>query len=103
MAAIVVDESLMRAELLADLVFNATAYRVVNGGADTSMAHRSIWAAEAAIGWRSGTDAQRPGTWSALFDMDEPALRAWMATQTRTTCVGLAGTPGVGAAKVAVR
>ena len=104
MAAIVVDESLMRAELLADLVFNATAYRVVNGALTLDGAPVDLGYEPTAIGAveRMRSDPNMV----ALFDMDEPALRAWMATQTQAdinVLVWQALRELARAAKVAVR
>lgn len=81
MAAIVVDESLLRSELLADLATNAAAYRVIDGTLTLDDAPLDLGYEPSATGAveRMRSDPNMV----ALFDMDEPALRTWMATQTQ--------------------
>lgn len=104
MAAIVVDESLLRGELLANLVTNAAAYRVIDGALALDGVTVDLGYEPSAVGAieRMRSDPNMV----ALFDMDEPALRAWMATQTQAdinVLVWQALRELARAAKVAVR
>lgn len=81
MAAIVVDESLLRSELLADLATNAAAYRVIDGTLALDGAPVDLGYEPSAVGAVERMRADP--NMVALFDMDETALRAWMTTQTQ--------------------
>ena len=86
MAAIVVDESLLRGELLADLATNAAAYRVAGGALTLDGTPVDLGYEPSATGaverMRSDTDMV------ALFDMDETALlHGWQRRRRRiSTC-----------------
>ena len=104
MAAIEVDEKLLRGELLADLATNANAYRVVDGALTLDSAPVDLGYESSAIGAveRMRSDPNMV----ALFDMDEAALRAWMETQSQSDINVLVWTALrelARAAKVAVR
>ena len=79
MAAIVVDESLLRGGLLADLATSAAAYRVVDGTLTLAGEPVDLGYESSAIGAVERMRADP--NMVALFDMDEAALRAWMETQ----------------------
>lgn len=104
MAAIAVDESLLHADLLADLTINTAMYRVVDGALTLDGAAVDLGYEPSAIGAveRMRSDPNMV----ALFDMDESALRAWMATQAQADINVLVWTALrelARAAKVAVR
>lgn len=104
MAAIEIDEKLLRGEVLANLATNTAAYRVVDGALTLDGAPVDLGYAPTAIGAveRMRSDPNMV----ALFDMDEAALRTWMATQTQAdinVLVWQALRELARAAKVAVR
>lgn len=104
MAAITVDESLMRADLLADLTTNASAYLVIDGTLTLDGAPVDLGYEPSAIGAVERMRADP--NMVALFDMDEPTLRAWMENQAQAdinVLVWQALRELARAAKVAVR
>lgn len=104
MAAIAVDESLLRADLLGDLTVNVAAYRVVGGTLTLDGEPVDLGYESSAIGAVERMRADP--NMVALFDMDETALRAWMETQAQAdinVLVWQALRELARAAKVAVR
>lgn len=104
MAAIAVDDVLLRSDLLVALSASAEAYRVVDGALTMDGTPVDLGYEPSAIGAveRMRSDPNMV----ALFDMDEPALRAWMATQAQAdinVLVWQALRELARAAKVAVR
>lgn len=104
MAAIEVDEKLLRGELLAALATNAAAYRVVDGALTLDGTRVDLGYQPSAIG--AAERMRSDPALVALFDMDEQALRAWMETQTQeniNVLIWFALRELARAAKVAVR